>query len=61
MRETFEQQVADGSVCKLWNYFTQSVQSHKPGIVREMSVLQYNAKQDLILISKNIFFHILVN
>jgi len=28
---------ADGSVCKRWNHFTQSVQSHKPWKVREAS------------------------
>ena len=48
------QKAADGSVCKLSHYCTQSVQSHKPWKVWEVSAImssspQHNAKRELIL------------
>ena len=57
MGETFVQKAADGSVYKLWHHFNQSVKFHKPW-KDGRSVLQYKAKQDLILISKKMFFDI---
>jgi len=56
------QKAVDRSVCKLLHYCTQSVKCAISQTMKSQgrSVLQYNAKQDLILISKKNFFDMLV-
>jgi len=53
MGETFVQKVFGGSVCTLWLYPKCAISQIMKSQVR--SVLQYNAMQDLILISKKLF------
>jgi len=59
MGETSVQKASDGSVCKLWHHFTQSVQFHKPEKSGKISVPeQWQARFNLNF--EEMFFDILV-